>query len=257
MPWSALVIPLDTHVARIAHHLGLTRRRDLTWRTAAEITSNLARMDPDDPVRFDFALCHLGTRVGPSASPRLRELRGLFLARGVPGAHPGPLAAVAVERPCGAAAASPALLGAVGGAMAGRGKAERATELRPGVGLAAGHGGDETGLGADALSSAELAGALRVLSRVAADRAVLSLASRDDRQAPQRLAGEVSRPDARQRRQLSKALARRAREDLKVRDGLLRARARASASSGKRSPIEPLARPSSRAPCRARRACDA
>ena len=57
---SALVIPLDTHVARIARYLGLTNREDMTWRTAQEITDNLRCLDPEDPVRFDFALCHLG-----------------------------------------------------------------------------------------------------------------------------------------------------------------------------------------------------
>lgn len=57
---AALCIPLDTHVARIARYLGLTDRSDLTWRTAAEITANLRLLDPADPVRFDFALCHLG-----------------------------------------------------------------------------------------------------------------------------------------------------------------------------------------------------
>jgi uncharacterized protein (TIGR02757 family) len=60
VPTSALVIPLDTHVARIARYLGLTDREDMTWRTAEEITDNLRRLDPADPVRFDFALCHLG-----------------------------------------------------------------------------------------------------------------------------------------------------------------------------------------------------
>ena len=60
VPTSALVVPLDTHVARIARYLGLTDRKDMTWRTAEEITASLRRLDPDDPVRFDFALCHLG-----------------------------------------------------------------------------------------------------------------------------------------------------------------------------------------------------
>jgi uncharacterized protein (TIGR02757 family) len=60
VPPSALVVPLDTHVARIARYLGLTDRADMSWRTAAEITANLRRLDPADPVRFDFALCHLG-----------------------------------------------------------------------------------------------------------------------------------------------------------------------------------------------------
>jgi uncharacterized protein (TIGR02757 family) len=57
---SELIIPLDTHIARIAHYLGLTDRTDLSWKTAEEITANLRRIDPADPVRFDFALCHHG-----------------------------------------------------------------------------------------------------------------------------------------------------------------------------------------------------
>jgi uncharacterized protein (TIGR02757 family) len=60
VPPAALVVPLDTHVHRVARCLGLTARRDPSWRTAAEITGALRRIDPDDPVRFDFALCHLG-----------------------------------------------------------------------------------------------------------------------------------------------------------------------------------------------------
>ncbi len=60
VPPSALVVPLDTHVHRVARCIGLTRRRDASWRTAAEITAALRALDPDDPVRFDFALCHLG-----------------------------------------------------------------------------------------------------------------------------------------------------------------------------------------------------
>lgn len=57
---STLVIPVDTHVQRIARFVGLTDRRDASWRTAEEITAALRRIDPDDPVRFDFALAHLG-----------------------------------------------------------------------------------------------------------------------------------------------------------------------------------------------------
>jgi len=60
VPRAALVVPLDTHVHRVARCLGLTRRKDASWRTAEEITAGLRRIDPDDPVRFDFALCHLG-----------------------------------------------------------------------------------------------------------------------------------------------------------------------------------------------------
>jgi uncharacterized protein (TIGR02757 family) len=57
---SILLIPVDTHVHRLALNLGLTERRDLSWRTAEEITAALRRLDPRDPVKYDFALCHLG-----------------------------------------------------------------------------------------------------------------------------------------------------------------------------------------------------
>ena len=60
VPARSLVIPLDTHVHRIGGFLGLTRRTDLSWRTASEITAHLAQLAPDDPVKYDFALSHLG-----------------------------------------------------------------------------------------------------------------------------------------------------------------------------------------------------
>lgn len=55
-----LRVPLDTHVLRIARFLGLTDRLDGSGRTAAEVTASLRAFDPDDPVRFDFAIAHLG-----------------------------------------------------------------------------------------------------------------------------------------------------------------------------------------------------
>jgi uncharacterized protein (TIGR02757 family) len=64
VPAAALVVPLDTHVHRVSRCLGLTRRNDASWRTAEEITATLRRVDPEDPVRFDFALCHLGMSGG-------------------------------------------------------------------------------------------------------------------------------------------------------------------------------------------------
>jgi uncharacterized protein (TIGR02757 family) len=57
---SGLVIPLDTHVHRLAGFLGLTHRGTANWRTAEQITAALRQLDPQDPVRFDFALAHLG-----------------------------------------------------------------------------------------------------------------------------------------------------------------------------------------------------
>jgi uncharacterized protein (TIGR02757 family) len=53
-----LLIPIDTHVENMSRAIGLTRRRSRTWRMAEEITAALARIDPGDPVKYDFALCH-------------------------------------------------------------------------------------------------------------------------------------------------------------------------------------------------------
>jgi uncharacterized protein (TIGR02757 family) len=55
-----LVLPLDTHVARIARALGILRRRSDDWRAALEATAALRRLDPADPVRYDFAICRMG-----------------------------------------------------------------------------------------------------------------------------------------------------------------------------------------------------
>ncbi len=59
-PASGLVIPLDTHVARISRYLGLSRRATPDGRMAREVTDALRRLDPGDPLRYDFALSHLG-----------------------------------------------------------------------------------------------------------------------------------------------------------------------------------------------------
>jgi uncharacterized protein (TIGR02757 family) len=55
-----LIVPLDTHVIRLGRCLRLTTYTSPGWRMAADITRALRRLDPDDPVRFDFALCHVG-----------------------------------------------------------------------------------------------------------------------------------------------------------------------------------------------------
>ena len=57
---SRLVVPTDTHVHLVSRRLNLTRRKSADWKTAREITDRLARFDPRDPVRYDYALCRLG-----------------------------------------------------------------------------------------------------------------------------------------------------------------------------------------------------
>ncbi|PYR01941.1 MAG: TIGR02757 family protein [Acidobacteria bacterium] len=67
-----LIVPLDTHVIRVGRCLGLTRYTSPGWPMARDITASLRRIDPDDPVKYDFALCHLGmmNACGFSRGPR-------------------------------------------------------------------------------------------------------------------------------------------------------------------------------------------
>ena len=60
VPASKLVVPLDTHILRLGKCLRLTRYTSAGWKMAADITSALRALDPSDPVRFDFSLCHVG-----------------------------------------------------------------------------------------------------------------------------------------------------------------------------------------------------
>jgi len=55
-----LVMPVDTHVHRIATFLGLNGRKTPDWKAARALTDRLAKFDSADPVRYDFAICRLG-----------------------------------------------------------------------------------------------------------------------------------------------------------------------------------------------------
>lgn len=55
-----LVMPLDTHTSRICRYLGLTRRATTDLKAALEVTASLRELCPEDPLRYDFALAHLG-----------------------------------------------------------------------------------------------------------------------------------------------------------------------------------------------------
>ncbi len=78
-PWrkvaaARLVVPLDTHMFRIARALGLTGRRQANMKTAVEITRAFARHSPRDPVRYDFCLTRLGINPLLDGSALLRPL---------------------------------------------------------------------------------------------------------------------------------------------------------------------------------------
>jgi uncharacterized protein (TIGR02757 family) len=78
---SRLIIPLDTHVIRLGRCLGLTRYCTPGWKMAAEITASLRAIDPVDPVRYDFSLCHVGMMsacgYGRAQGNRQCPLRGI------------------------------------------------------------------------------------------------------------------------------------------------------------------------------------
>jgi uncharacterized protein (TIGR02757 family) len=57
-----LIIPVDTHVAAVSKKLRLTKSKVISWKMAEEITKKLKLFDPKDPVKYDFAICHIGMR---------------------------------------------------------------------------------------------------------------------------------------------------------------------------------------------------
>lgn len=57
---SALMIPLDVHVHRVALELGLMKRKIADWMAVEELTAKMREFDPEDPVKYDFALFYIG-----------------------------------------------------------------------------------------------------------------------------------------------------------------------------------------------------
>ena len=68
-----LVIPLDAHIFTIARRVGLTRYRSPGWPMALDITRRLRRLDPRDPVKYDFAFHRMGLW---KREEEIRSLRG-------------------------------------------------------------------------------------------------------------------------------------------------------------------------------------
>lgn len=72
VPSGELRVPLDQHVHWIAYHTRLTQRRSRSWAAVEEVSEALRRIDPVDPVRFDFVLCHTGIS---GDCPKERDIR--------------------------------------------------------------------------------------------------------------------------------------------------------------------------------------
>lgn len=62
IPRSRLLVPLDTHMAKIGSMLGFTSRKTADMKMVVEITSVFREYAPRDPVRYDFALTRFGIR---------------------------------------------------------------------------------------------------------------------------------------------------------------------------------------------------
>jgi uncharacterized protein (TIGR02757 family) len=60
IPMKELFIPLDVHSGNVARKLGLLDRKQNDWKAVEELTSKLREFDPDDPVKYDYALFGLG-----------------------------------------------------------------------------------------------------------------------------------------------------------------------------------------------------
>lgn len=60
MPMRDLICPCDVHVERVARRLGLITRPGMNWQTAEDLTVHLSMFDPQDPVKYDYALFGLG-----------------------------------------------------------------------------------------------------------------------------------------------------------------------------------------------------
>lgn len=59
---SQLIVPLDTHLLKISKILKLTNKKSASINTALEITKNFSRINPEDPVKYDFVLTRFGIR---------------------------------------------------------------------------------------------------------------------------------------------------------------------------------------------------
>lgn len=59
-----LIVPVDVHMGRLSAILGLHSSKNVTLKTARAITKAFAEFSPEDPVRYDFALCRVGIYEG-------------------------------------------------------------------------------------------------------------------------------------------------------------------------------------------------
>ncbi len=61
---SQLSCPLDVHSGNVARKLGLLKRKQNDAKALVELDKSLRKLDPNDPVKYDFALFGLGVFEG-------------------------------------------------------------------------------------------------------------------------------------------------------------------------------------------------
>ena len=74
IPPAVLTVPLDVHMFRLSKAMGLTERKSADCRAASEITEGFRALNPDDPVKYDFALTRMGIQ-GREDDALFREFR--------------------------------------------------------------------------------------------------------------------------------------------------------------------------------------
>lgn len=62
-----LMLPIDVHLLRVVRQLGWTQAKQANWKVVEETTAQLMELSPHDPLRYDFALCHLSMEGLPLA----------------------------------------------------------------------------------------------------------------------------------------------------------------------------------------------
>ncbi len=71
IPTSALMLPLDVHTGDVGRALSILQRRQNDWKAVEEITSVLRTFDPNDPIKYDYALFGIGAFEGKTTLLRL------------------------------------------------------------------------------------------------------------------------------------------------------------------------------------------
>jgi len=65
-----LIVPVDVHISRICRIVGFHSRKTASLSAALEITESFAKIEPADPVKYDFALSRIGILEDCTGKPR-------------------------------------------------------------------------------------------------------------------------------------------------------------------------------------------